>query len=287
MKLEGKVAIISGAGRGIGRATALRLAEEGADIVVNSYSEDTTASTADEVKARGRRALAIPGDITKADKVLEVINTAIDTFGKIDIVVCNVGGGGSKTPKKPQPGPLGRVIVQWEAAYEQNIQSTVYLCEGLAPHFIEQKSGKIVNFSSGAGRFSPSYKSITNFVSPAYCAMKAGVISYTKTLAQRLGPHSINVNCICPGIVYTESWVGGTQYFVTNFDEFKGLEPMEWFEGIAKGEHPSWFNAHPLRRAATKEDCAATIAFLVSEDAKNVTGQVINVDSGYINMVTN
>ena len=94
--------------------------------------------------------------------------------------------------------------------------------------------------------------------------MKAGIISYTKTLAQRIGPLGVNVNCICPGIVYTDAWKGGSKHMVSTFDKFKGQDPEEWFEGISQGKHASWFHAHPLRRPPTEEDCAQAIVFSCS-----------------------
>ena len=200
MKLEGKTAIVTAAGRGIGRATALCLAEEGADIVVNSYREETTARVVAEVKALGRNSLGVAGDVTEYGMVERIVNETIKTFGKIDILVNNVGGG-SKSLQKGE-GFLGDVQAEWDAMYRQNLRTTVLMCWAVAPYFIQQKSGKIVNVSSGAGRHtSPT-------ATASYGSMKAAVIMFSQYLADKLGPHNINVNCICPGLVYTDAWKG-------------------------------------------------------------------------------
>jgi NAD(P)-dependent dehydrogenase (short-subunit alcohol dehydrogenase family) len=161
MKLEDKVAIVTAAGRGLGRGIALALAKEGADVVVNSYREETTEAVADEIKAMSRRCLAIPGDITKPEKIIQVLDETIDTFGRMDILVNNVGSG-SKTPKEPGGGPLGQIIATWDTTYEQNLRATVLMCEAVSPHFIEKGDGKIVNISSIAGRYAASVNVLEN-----------------------------------------------------------------------------------------------------------------------------
>ena len=283
MQLERKVAIVTAAGRGIGRTIALCLAEAGADIVVNSYNEDTTAKTASDVEVLGRKAVAMPGDITRADRITEVVQETIDTFGKIDILVNNVGGG-PKTGKKPGPGPLGKIEAHWDALYGQNLRASVLMCEAVAPHLIAQKSGKIVNVGSIAGRdgYAPSDRILTHMVPPSYCAMKAGLLSYTQSLAERLGPYNINVNSVCPGEVYTDDYEGMATRMVANIPEFEGLAPREWFVGISQGKYPDWFRSTPLRREQTVEDVGRAVVFLVSEAAMNITGQSLNVDGGML-----
>jgi len=278
MKLKDKVAIVTAAGRGIGRGIVLCLAEEGANVVVNSYQEETTQSTVDEVKKTGRKSLGIAGDITKPDIMLKVIDDAIKTFGRIDILVNNVGLM-SKTPKEPGSGPLGQIIAMWDTQYEQSLKATVLMCEAIAPHFTEQKSGKIINIASVAGKFGfPA--------SDAYGSMKAGLIRYTQGLADRLGPSNINVNCVCPGMVYTDAWKLLSEMTVKNQPEFKGMEPREWFLGILEGKHQFGGNVPtpmtPMKREQTVEDIGRAVVFLVSEDSKNITGQSFNVDGGMV-----
>jgi len=275
MRLENKTAIVTAAGRGIGHAIALCLAQEGANVVVNSFHEDTTAKVAAEIEALDRRALAIAGDITQADVIRQVVESAIDTFGKIDILVNNVGGG-PVTPRKADDSLLGRLEAEWDGMYQQNLRAPVMMCQLVASKFMEQKSGKIVNIASVAGR--NTYASQTSPVS--YRAVKAGLIRYTQSLADELGPSNINVNCVCPGYVYTPTWERGAQRMVDTRPEYKDLSPREWFVRLNEGKYPELATPTPLMREQTADDIAGTVAFLVSEDGKNITGQTLNVDGG-------
>jgi NAD(P)-dependent dehydrogenase (short-subunit alcohol dehydrogenase family) len=279
MKLKNRVAIVTAAGRGIGRSIAVCLAEEGADVVVNSYSEDTTTRTAGEVQALGRKALAMPCDITKPDMITQVVQETLKAFGKIDILVNNVGSG-PKTWKTTDAGPLAKSIDLWDNIYEQNLKAPVLMCEAVVPHLMEQKSGKIVNISSIAGRVALPLKLQERIVPQSYSAMKAGLISYTQSLAERLGPHNINVNCVCPGIVYTDDWENNSTRMVNNIPEFQGQDVRKWFAGIARGEYPDMFCSTPLRREQMVEDIGRAVVYFVSDDGMNITGQSLNVDGG-------
>ena len=274
MKLKGQVAIVIAAGRGIGRAIALGLAKEGADVVVNSFRQETTDRVVDEIKSLGGRTLGMAGDITKADKIAQVVQATIDTFGKIDILVNNVGGG--RAPKETYSNPLEQAEDEWDGMYEMNLKATVLMCRAVAPHLIKQKSGRIVNISSVAGRY--TYSSHTSPVS--YASMKAGLIRFSQSLTEELGPYNINVNCVCPGYVYTDAWQRGAKQMVETKPEFKGMDPREWFLGLNKGKYPEIAPATPLRREQTVEDIGQAVIFLVSEDSKNISGQALNVDGG-------
>ena len=201
--------------------------------------------------------MALAGDITGADKITQAVQQTIDTFGKIDIVVNNVGAG-PKTSKEPGPGPLGRTEAHWDALYEQNLRAPVLMCEAVAPHFIEQKSGKIVNISSIAGRVALPEKLQQRIVPQSYSAMKTGLISYTQTLAERLGPYNINVNCVCPGTT------------ATSRTDFYGRG--EAWEQRAAGT--------ALGRNGTDEEVGGFIAYLCTEAASWITGQAINFNGG-------
>jgi len=274
MKLEGKVAIVTAGGRGIGRAIALALAKEGADVAVNSFHEETTAKVVEAIRALGRKALAIPGDVTKIDKITEVVQKTIDTFGKIDILVNNVGGG--RASKETYSNPLEQVAAEWDGTYEQNIRASVLMCKAVEPYFKEQKSGKIVSTSSVAGRYA-------SIISPAaYGSMKAALIRFSQSLANELGPYNVNVNCICPGLVYTDAWERGATRMVETKPEYKGMKPKDWFIGLVTGKYPHLAAATPLRREQTAEDMAQAVVFLVSEDAKNISGQALNIDGGRV-----
>ena len=279
MKLKNRVAIVTAAGRGIGRSIAVYLAEEGADVVVNSHSEDTTTRTAGEVQALGRKALAMPCDITKPDMITQVVQETLKAFGKIDILVNNVGAG-PKTWKTTDAGPLAKSIDLWDNMYEQNLKAPVLMCEAIVPHLMEQKSGKIVNISSIAGRVALPLKLQERIVPQSYSTMKAGLISYTQSLAERLGPHNINVNCVCPGIVYTDDWENNSTRMVNNIPEFQGQDVRKCFAGIARGEYPDMFCSTPLRREQMVEDIGRAVVYFVSDDGMNITGQSLNVDGG-------
>ena len=280
LKLEGKVAIVTAAGRGIGRGIALKLGEAGALLVVNSFSERGTASTADALRAMGRDVLAIPGDITTPAAIADLAQQAEARFGQVDILVNNVGGG-PQTAIAQATGPLGPIAALWDALYAQNLRPAVLMTEAVLTRMIERKSGKIINISSIAGKTSMSDKMLA-IVHPSYGAMKAALISYTHTLAELMGPHNINVNAVCPGIVYTDAWQGNAERIVRHDPRFKGQDPRAWFEGIARGDYPDIFDRTPLRREQTVEDVANAVLFLVSDDAKNITGQSMMVDGGMV-----
>ena len=195
--LKGRVAFVSAAGRGIGRGIAEALADCGARVAVNSYSPDTTENTAGAVRERGALALALPGDITDPEVMLECKDRIVSQWGRIDILVNNVGAG-PKTFGEADEGPLGPIGALWDALYRQNLKSVVLMTEAVTPVMIEQGGGKIVNISSIAGRTSLSATMLEKLVHPSYGAMKAALVSYTQTLAELLGAHNINVNAVLP-----------------------------------------------------------------------------------------
>ncbi len=283
MKLQNKVAIVSAAGRGIGRGIALNLAEAGATVVVNSYSEDTTRDTVAAIEAAGGDALAMPGDITDPHRMLEVVDETLKARGQIDILVNNVGAA-PKTGQQPPDHPLGPVEGLWNALYQQNLLPVVLMTEAVLPHMKARRSGKIVHISSiaGLGSFSPAM--LTGFVHQSYNAMKAALINYTQTLADLHGPDNINVNAVCPGLVYTDSWKANAENAVKNMPEFKGMDPRAWFEGIFDDQYPTIFDRTPLRREQTVEDMGNAVRFLVTEDAMNITGQTLVVDGGMVKL---
>ena len=281
MKLDGKTAIVSAAGRGIGKGIAISLGLEGATVIVNSFSEDTTLATVDEITKAGGKAVAMPGDITSPDVILNVVDQTISDFGQIDILVNNVGAG-PKTTDDPPSHPLGAVEGIWNSLYRQNLLPVVLMTEAVLPHMKEKKYGKIVHISSIAGRSSFSPKMLTGFVHPSYNAMKAALINYTQTLADLVGPDNINVNSVCPGIVYTDAWKGNAERAVSHMPDFKGMDPRKWFEGIFHDHYPEIFDRTPLKREQTVEDMGNAVKFLVCDDSMNITGQSLMVDGGMV-----
>jgi NAD(P)-dependent dehydrogenase (short-subunit alcohol dehydrogenase family) len=281
--LDGNVALVSAAGRGIGRAIAVGLAEAGASVAVNSYGEATTKDTADAIRAAGPEVLPLVGDITDPETILEATQRTLERFGKIDILVNNVGAGPKDFPAS-EPHALGPIAALWDALYDQNLRAAMLMTEAVTPHMIEQGHGKIVHVSSIAGKTSLSDRMLQTFAHPAYGAMKAALCHYTTTLAETLGPSGINVNAVCPGIVWTDAWKANAENVVANLPEFQGQDAREWFEGIARGQYPEIFDRTPLRREQTVEDVADAVVFLTSEAARNITGQSLMVDGGMVKL---
>lgn len=283
MKLEGKVALVSAAGRGIGKGIAIALAKEGARVVVNSYSPQTTADTVNEIEKLGGEVVSMAGDITDPIKMLQMRDLALSQFGQIDILVNNVGAG-PKSQIHAEEHELGMAAAIWDALYAQNLKPVVLMSEAVIPHMRERESGKIIHVSSIAGRTSLSDKMLEHFVHPSYGAMKAALINLTQTQAEQLGPSDINVNAVCPGIVYTDAWKSNSERAVQSIPEFAGREAREWFEGIARGDYPHIFDRTPLRREQTVEDIGHAVVFLSSQDSMNITGQSLMVDGGMVKL---
>ena len=279
MKLDGKVSLISACGRGIGKEIALTLAKEGSSVVINSFSNENTQALARELEDLGAKVVAVPGDITKSYIILAMVDAAIDAFDNIDILINNVGGG-SSADITDQDNPLAEVEAVWDGTYAMSLKAPVLMCEAVMPHFIERKSGKIINMSSLAGRPGMPHVDLVP-LSSSYHSAKAGLIRYTQLLADQVGRHNINVNAICPGIIYTDGWREISEAMVANHPDYKGEDPREWFLGVGQGRYAGeGLPQTPLRREQTTADIAEAVLFLTSDAAANITGQTLNVDGG-------
>lgn len=274
MRLEGKVAIVTGAGKGIGVGIVNCLAEAGADVVVNALHEESAGKVADGVKALGRKSLAVAADITKKEGAARVVQETLDAFGKIDILVNNFGAHTEAFFTRRRPTFTDQEIGEWDDDYAFNLRSQVLLCLEVVPHFIKQESGKIVNISSIAGiMVLPSQM--------PYGSFKAGSIYFTRTLATELGKHNINVNCVCPGGVYSGMSERGMQRAIDRKPEAKGMTPRQYYEKYVQPDIAK--NARtPMRRELLAEDIGHAVVFFSSEEARNITGQSLNVDLGLI-----
>lgn len=275
MRLEDKVAIVTGAGKGIGQGIAHCLAREGADVVINSFHDETAAKVADEVKALGRKAGSIAADVTEKEGADRVVQYTLDTFGKVDILVNNFGAHTEAFFDGSAPTFVDQKIDQWDDDYQFNLRSQVLVALAAVPHFIEQGGGKIVNISSVVGKFPlPSQM--------RYGSMKAGSIYFTRTLAVELGKHNINVNCVCPGGIYSGMMERGLQKAIDSNPEHKGMTPREFYEKFVQ-PNAAKNSPGPIKRELTAEDVGHAVVFFASEESQNITGQTLMVDCGMVN----
>ncbi len=263
MRLAGKVALVTGGGAGIGRAIVLAMAREGADALVLDVRLENAEAVAEEVRALGRKAAALQVDVTQEPQVRSAIAGGIEAWGRIDILVNNAG---------INPGlglPFTRQVeADWEAAFNVNVKSVFFTCKSIAAHFMERRSGKIVNIASIAGPLS----SPTN---PSYSVSKMGVITFTKIVAKELAPYGVNVNAICPGLLWTDMWKRIGEAMRETDPKYADLTPRQMFETRVR----EWI---PMRREQTPEDIAHAAVFLASEEARNITGQALMVDGGVV-----
>ena len=257
-RLTDRTALVTGGARGIGRAIVLALAVEGADVIIADIDVPAAEQTADAVRGKGRAGSVLPLDVTDAAAVTAGIQGAMSDRGPIDILVNNAG---------VAPARLGSSTTSedWDACYQVNVRGAWLVSAALVPHFRERGGGKIINIASIAGRRGGPG------LAP-YNASKAAMISLTQSLASELGRADVNVNAICPGLVWTDMW--------------------RHLEGEIQGDHSSEvvdrraaFSAFlatrcPLRREQTPEDVANAVVFFASDEARNITGQSLNVDGG-------
>jgi meso-butanediol dehydrogenase / (S,S)-butanediol dehydrogenase / diacetyl reductase len=260
----GKVAIVTGAGQGIGRGVAQRLIEEGAQVVIAEYNRVAAEAAAAEL---GMNAWAYPVDISAVTQIEQMVREVVQRLGRIDILVNNAGVNITQSLLDVSPDSYDRV--------QQVNQRGLFFCvQKVGQQMIAQipeevraagraprSYGKIVNFSSIAGRGGRPFAA-------QYSATKWAVISITQSAAAAFAPYNINVNAVCPGVVYTPMWDDIDQVQAARF----GLESGQWFENTVE--------SIPLKRAGQPADIAAAVSFLCSEDADYITGQALNVDGG-------
>jgi NAD(P)-dependent dehydrogenase (short-subunit alcohol dehydrogenase family) len=271
MRLKDKVAIVTGGGGGLGEAISLCFAKEGADVVVSDVKMELAEKVATDVKQKGRKSRAMQTDVRSEAQVEELVNTTIAEFGGVDILVCSHGVSGvTHREHDPDEEITLEAITEddWDLTLDVNLKG-VFLCNrAIAPHFKEKNAGKIINVSSIAGRKgSPQLF--------AYSISKAGVITLTQAVAQQLAPYSVNVNTICPGIIYTPMWQEGAKLLAKMDPRLKdlGLEPKGALDLVVQ-------TTIPFKRYQTGEDIGNAAVFLASDEASEITGQAINVCGG-------
>jgi 3-oxoacyl-[acyl-carrier protein] reductase len=244
MDFTGKVAVITGSGRGIGKAIAMKLAENGATLVINDVGDSAPAEqTVSEIKNLNRQAMAIMADVSSSTDVSKMMETAIAAYGKVDILVNNAGITRDQLTMK-------MTDEEWDKVLAIDLKS-VFLCtRAVLRPMLKQRSGRIISMSSVVGI-------IGNAGQANYAAAKAGIIGFTKTIAKEVASRGITVNAVAPGFIDT---------------------PMT--QVLPEERKQALMNNIPLGYLGTPRDIAETVAFLASEEARYITGQVISVDGG-------
>lgn len=248
MRLKDKVAIITGAGRGIGEGIAMRFAEEGAKVIVNDVNETDANRTVEAIKTKGGKAVAVIGSVASREVAQKMADTAVQEFGTVDIMVNNAG--------ITRDAILHKMTdEQWDQVIEVNLKG-VFLCTQVAARVMREKGyGKIINISSTSWRGNPGQLN--------YSATKAGVIGMTKTAAKELAIKGINVNVIAPGMIWT--------------DMIKSMPPA-----MVERMEKSLAFIVPLNRKGQPQDIANLALFLASDESSFITGQLIHCDGGMI-----
>jgi NAD(P)-dependent dehydrogenase (short-subunit alcohol dehydrogenase family) len=257
MELQGKVAVITGAGRGIGRTIALAFAKEGANLVLASRSKEALEETQAMVEDLGCKALVVPTDIRNEDSVYNLAQQTIDSFGRVDVLVNNSGITGPTTP-------LWNIsLVEWEETFAVNVTGVYLCCRAFLPAMIEKRSGNIIMISSMTGKR-------PLFGRTPYAGSKLALVGIARTLAWEVGPYGIRVNVISPGAVEGERIK-------------RVVREMSASQGISEDEAFRQFTSNsPLGRIVPPEDIAAAAVFLASEKAASITGEDLNVSSGIV-----
>jgi 3-oxoacyl-[acyl-carrier protein] reductase len=243
LKLKGKVALVTGAAQGIGKAIAFLLARNGADIVISDINLEKAEETAREIEGTGQKAMTIKVDVVNSEEVERMVQAIIERFGHIDILVNNAGIARDKLILRMTEG-------DWDTVINVNLKGTFNCTKAVVKHMSKQRSGKIVSIASVVGEMG-------NVGQANYSASKAGIIGFTKTIAREFAQRGINVNAIAPG--YIETPMTDVLPEKTK-EELKRLIPME--------------------RLGQPEDVAEAVLFLVTEASSYITGQVLNVNGG-------
>ena len=244
MGLSGRVAVVTGAGRGLGEAIALRFAAEGAAVLVNDMDEQTAQRTVEQIVRSGGRAAARVGSVTDERVVRALMDDALRAYGSLDILVNTAGITRDKLLRD-------MTTEDWDAVLDLNLRATFLCCKHATPHMVSKGWGRVINMSSRAH--------LGNKGQVNYSASKAGVIGLTRSLSLELGKFGVTANCIAPGIIATP-----------------GVTSLPHYDRLVERVAPTL----PIPRLGKPEDVAGVAAFLASDDAEYITGETIHVSGG-------
>jgi NAD(P)-dependent dehydrogenase (short-subunit alcohol dehydrogenase family) len=253
MELEGRVAIVTGSGGGLGKAIAISFAEERANVLISDINIRNMKNVVAEIRKAGYTALGVRCDVTKPREVQRMVSTCIKKFGQVDILVNNAGGEGADMGNRFLEGIPFK---DWQRTIDVNLKGTIHCTMAVMPYMIEKKYGKIINISSQAGRYT------SEMAGPYYAAAKAGQLGFTRQMALRLGPYGIYVNAIAPGLILSGPRVEGI-----------------WLER-GEEQRQEMVSKIPLRRLGNPEEIASVVKFLASDASSYITGTTIDVNGG-------
>jgi 2-hydroxycyclohexanecarboxyl-CoA dehydrogenase len=271
LELTGKVALVTGGGRNVGRAVCLRLAREGARVVVNDFYEDRANAVAKEIRDSGGEAIGLRADITQEDQVRKMVETAASDLGPVDVLVNNAGipasGSGSGEPNRSAEGRRSGWVAfhestpdHWRKTVELNVYGTMFCTHAVLPSMVERRSGKIVSVMSEAGRVGEAKLA-------AYSGAKASILGFSKAVAREVGRYAVNVNVVALGAIDADP----TPYPERSDERRAFLDKILKAYPIGQG----------LRRLSSPADIADAVAFLASDRARYVTGQCLGLSGGF------
>ncbi len=269
-QLEGKSAFVTGAGRGIGRGIAVILAQRGASVCVSDLDAAAAKETADEITRSGGNSAHTSADVTDPASLKQATASALKSFGKIDILVGNAGVIGARGFEERERYNEA----DWDLTFNVNVKGLVHAADAVIPHMKERRSGRIIFISSQGGRAPRGVKLVASTITP-YLASKAAAIQFTHALAIELAQFNINVNAICPGLLWTPMFEKIALQNRMLDKSLAGKTADEVFDISVKARVP-------LGRPQTPEDVGRAVAFLASDDASEITGQALNVNGGSV-----
>ena len=271
--LGGRVAFVTGASRGIGWSICLIMAEQGADIVLADIAKEGALEAAKKIERLGRKALVVQLDVAKRDSAVAAVRKALDTFGHIDILVNNASVVSAPRSTAHEDGM--DTDEDWHVVFAVNVLGPVHCCEAIIPHMKERRYGKIINIGSVAAHAARPPRVAGLGYPNAYPVSKAALLRYTKALVHQVSAFNINVNAICPSMVWTPTSRRSIDEMIRLSPELANRDPHDVYTEMRGAEIP-------LGREQAPEEIAKMAAFLASEDARSVTGQCIHVDGGMI-----